>query len=145
MKYKLWYLQTKRLNNTLYNEKLALDFSLAMEIIESTFNFDLQDVINRNTEEKAWNIIKTLVDLNNKSKIDKIGYINKATLQAGNVIFNDYPNEDKSKVKMLYHLYTKEYINNVKNKIQKLEHTVNNLNEELNTVNKLKSEVLKRI
>lgn len=143
MKYKLWYLQTKRLNNTLYNEKLALDFSLAMEIIESTFNFDLQDVINRNNEEKAWDIIKTLVDLNNKSKIDKIGYINKATLQAGNIIFNDYPNEDKAKVKMLYNLYTKEYINNVKNKIQKLEHTVNNLNEELNTVNKLKSEVLK--
>lgn len=143
MKYKLWYLQTKRLNNTLYNEKLALDFSLSMEIIESTFNFDLQDIINRNTEEKAWDIIKTLVDLNNKSKIDKIGYINKATLQAGNIIFNDYPNEDKAKVKMLYNLYTKEYINNVKNKIQKLEHTVNNLNEELNIVNKLKSEVLK--
>lgn len=143
MKYKLWYLQTKRLNNTLYNEKLALDFSLAMEIIESTFNFDLQDVINRNNEEKAWDIIKTLVDLNNKSKIDKIGYINKATLQAGNILFNDYPNEDKAKVKMLYNLYTKEYINNIKNKIQKLEHIVNNLNEELNTVNKLKSEVLK--
>lgn len=143
MKYKLWYLQTKRLNNTLYNEKLALDFSLSMEIIESTFNFDLQDVINRNNEEKAWDIIKTLVDLNNKSKIDKIGYINKATLQAGNILFNDYPNEDKAKVKMLYNLYTKEYINNIKNKIQKLEHTVNNLNEELNIVNKLKSEVLK--
>lgn len=143
MKYKLWYLQTKRLNNTLYNEKLALDFSLSMEIIESTFNFDLQDVINRNNEEKAWDIIKTLVDLNNKSKIDKIGYINKATLQAGNILFNDYPNEDKAKVKMLYNLYTKEYINNIKNKIQKLEHIVNNLNEELNTVNKLKSEVLK--
>lgn len=143
MKYKLWYLQIKKLNNTLYNEKLALDFSLAMEIIESTFNFDLQDIINRNSEEKAWDIIKTLVDLNNKSKIDKIGYINKATLQAGNILFNDYPNEDKAKVKMLYNLYTKEYINNVKNKIQKLEHTVNNLNEELNTVNKLKSEVLK--
>lgn len=143
MKYKLWYLQIKKLNNTLYNEKLALDFSIAMEIIESTFNFDLQDVINRNTEEKAWDIIKTLVDLNNKSKIDKIGYVNKATLQAGNIIFNDYSNEDKAKVKMLYNLYTKEYINNVKNKIQKLEHTVNNLNEELNIVNKLKSEVLK--
>lgn len=143
MKYKLWYLQIKKLNSTLYNEKLALDFSIAMEIIENTFNFDLQDVINRNTEEKAWDIIKTLVDLNNKSKIDKIGYVNKATLQAGNIIFNDYPNEDKAKVKMLYNLYTKEYINNIKNKIQKLEHTVNNLNEELNTVNKLKSEVLK--
>ena len=143
MKYKLWYLQIKKLNSTLYNEKLALDFSIAMEIIESTFNFDLQDIINRNNEEKAWDIIKTLVDLNNKSKIDKIGYVNKATLQAGNIIFNDYPNEDKAKVKMLYNLYTKEYINNIKNKIQKLEHIVNNLNEELNTVNKLKSEVLK--
>lgn len=143
MKYQLWYLQTKKLNRTLYTEKLALDFSLAMEIIESTFNFDLQDIINRNSEENAWNIIKTLVDLNNKSKIDKIGYVNKATLQAGNIIFNDYPNEDKSKVKMLYNLYTKEYINNIKNKIQKLEHTINNLNEELDTVNKLKSEVLK--
>lgn len=143
MKYQLWYLQTKKLNRTLYTEKLALDFSLAMEIIESTFNFDLQDIIDRNTEEKAWDIIKTLVDLNNKSKIDKIGYVNKATLQAGNIIFNDYPNEDKAKVKMLYNLYTKEYINNVKNKIQKLEHTINNLNEELNIVNKLKSEVLK--
>ena len=143
MKYKLWYLQIKKLNNTLYNEKLALDFSIAMETIESTYNFDLQDVINRNTEEKSWDIIKTLVDLNNKSKIYKIGYVNKATLQAGNIIFNDYPNEDKAKVKMLYNLYTKEYINHIKNKIQKLEHTVNNLNEELNTVNKLKSEVLK--
>ena len=143
MKYQLWYLQTKKLNRTLYTEKLALDFSLAMEIIESTFNFDLQDIIDRNTEEKAWDIIKTLVDLNNKSKIDKIGYVNKATLQVGNILFNDYPNEDKAKVKMLYNLYTKEYINNIKNKIQKLEHTVNNLNEELNIVNKLKSEVLK--
>lgn len=143
MKYKAWYLKTKRLNSTLYSEGLALNFSMDMENIEKTYNFDLQDVINRNTDEKAWNIIKTLVDLNDKSKANKIGYANKATLQVGNILFNDYPNEDKEKVKILYNVYTKEYVNHIKNKIQKLEHTINNLNEELDTVNKLKSEVLK--
>ena len=143
LKYKLWYLKNRKLEDTLYNENKALDFSISMEIIEKEYSINLQSIINRNIEDKAWNIIKTLIELTNKENQSKIGYINKITSQVGNILFNEYIEKDKELIRKFYGMYTDNYIEKIKNKIQTMEHTINNLNEEIEIVQKLKSETLK--